>query len=96
MAHTTARADELTAARRVPRGTGDWNDGLTRVGVGGMSLDTSRGYHSARYAISVLNPNGVSRGVARIALDGTVVQPSDAGIALSDDGADHRVEVVLG
>jgi cyclic beta-1,2-glucan synthetase len=51
-------------------------------------------YHSARYEISVLNPNGVSRGVARISLDGKAVPPS--GVALSDDGADHKVEVVLG
>ena len=53
-------------------------------------------YHSARYQIAVLNPDGVSHGVSRISLDGKRVPPSEAGIALSDDGADHDVQVVLG
>jgi cyclic beta-1,2-glucan glucanotransferase len=53
-------------------------------------------YHSARYQIAVSNPNGVSHGVSRISLDGKRVPPSDAGIALSDDGADHDLQVVLG
>ncbi|MBK5257455.1 MAG: hypothetical protein JJE39_15625 [Vicinamibacteria bacterium] len=60
------------------------------------SFEIAFRYHSARYAISVLNPNGVSRGVARILLDGKVMQLSDPSVPLSDDGADHKVEVVLG
>jgi cyclic beta-1,2-glucan synthetase len=52
-------------------------------------------YHSARYEITVENPRGVTRGVSRVELDG---QPlvGGAAIALADDGATHRVGVVLG
>ena len=53
-------------------------------------------YHSARYEIVVVNPNGVSRGVASVELDGTPLPDADAGIPLADDGASHRVRVVLG
>jgi hypothetical protein len=37
----------------------------------------------------------VSRGVSRIVLDGDSLPP-DAPIALLDDGATHRVQVILG
>jgi cyclic beta-1,2-glucan synthetase len=52
-------------------------------------------YHSARYLVVVENPQGVSRGVAATELDG---QPLTRGAAipLADDGATHRVRVVLG
>jgi cyclic beta-1,2-glucan synthetase len=47
------------------------------------------------YRITVENPNGVCRGISRISLDGA--QLSKEGLVpLSDDGLDHRVEVVLG
>jgi cyclic beta-1,2-glucan synthetase len=52
-------------------------------------------YHSARYDISVENPRGVNRGVSKIHLDGEALQPGDA-VPLADDGANHKVEVVLG
>jgi cyclic beta-1,2-glucan synthetase len=52
-------------------------------------------HRSARYQIAVENPRRVSHGVARIELDGTPL-PSDAGVPLADDGATHRVRVVLG
>jgi len=52
-------------------------------------------HRSARYDIAVENPHGVSRGVARIELDG-VALPAAAPIPLADDGARHRVRVVLG
>ena len=50
-------------------------------------------YHSARYDIAVENPRNVTRGVTRVELNGTEVT---APIALVDDGATHRVRVVLG
>lgn len=53
-------------------------------------------YRSAHYDITVANPNGVSHGVARIALDGQVLQTRDGQIPLVDDATRHRVEVVLG
>ena len=52
-------------------------------------------YRSARYAITVENPRGVSRGVSSMHVDGVSLQ-GNLGIALADDGATHRVDVVLG
>jgi cyclic beta-1,2-glucan synthetase len=53
-------------------------------------------YHSARYDIEVENPGRVCRGVVHAELDG-VVLPENAGrIPLVDDGATHRVRLVLG
>jgi cyclic beta-1,2-glucan synthetase len=59
-------------------------------------FDLAFRYRSARYAIAVLNPNGVSRGVSSVSVDGKAFPASGAGIPLSDDGAQHVVEVVLG
>ncbi len=53
-------------------------------------------YRTARYEIAVENPNGVSHGVSRIALDGTPVQTPPAQIELSDDATVHQVQVILG
>jgi cyclic beta-1,2-glucan synthetase len=52
-------------------------------------------YRSARYAITVENPRGVSRGVSSVEVDGILLD-GDRGIALADDGATHRVRIVLG
>ncbi len=52
-------------------------------------------YHSARYEIAVENPRGVTRGVSRVELDDSPLA-GGAAIALTDDGATHRVRVVLG
>lgn len=59
-------------------------------------FDIAFRYRSARYAIAVLNPNGVSRGVSSVSVDGKAFLTGGAGIPLSDDGAQHVVEVVLG
>lgn len=54
-------------------------------------------YRSSRYEISVINPNGVNRGVANATLDGMLLSPCQTSrIALQDDGATHRVEMILG
>ena len=53
-------------------------------------------YRSARYDIAVENPHGVSRGVARVELDGEALSENRARIPLADDGAIHRVRVILG
>ena len=55
-------------------------------------------YRSARYEIVVENPQGVSRGVASAELDGQALGLAGEGAAipLLDDGATHRVRVVLG
>ncbi|MGH7788817.1 MAG: GH36-type glycosyl hydrolase domain-containing protein [Candidatus Binatia bacterium] len=52
-------------------------------------------YHSARYTIAVENPRAVSRGVTHLELDGITLLGSGT-IPLADDGAMHRVRVVLG
>ena len=53
-------------------------------------------YRSTRYDIRVENPHGVSRGIARAELDGVALPGHRALIPLSDDGATHRVRIVLG
>jgi cyclic beta-1,2-glucan synthetase len=51
-------------------------------------------FGGSRYEIEVVNPEHRCRGVAQATLDGATV---DAGaIPLSDDGATHRVRIVLG
>ena len=53
-------------------------------------------YRTARYQIVVDNPQGVSRGVASIELDGQTLTGDGATITLVDDGATHAVRVLLG
>jgi cyclic beta-1,2-glucan synthetase len=53
-------------------------------------------YHSARYDIQVENSRGVSRGILRAELDGVVLSGNQARIPLTDDGATHHVQIVLG
>jgi cyclic beta-1,2-glucan synthetase len=53
-------------------------------------------YHSASYLIQVENPRGVSRGVAHMEVDGRALPDGALSIPLADDGAPHRVRVVLG
>ncbi|MGC2462784.1 MAG: hypothetical protein WA446_17715 [Steroidobacteraceae bacterium] len=53
-------------------------------------------YHSTRYDIQVDNPCGVSRGIVGAELDGEALLGNQARIPLADDGAAHRVRIVLG
>jgi cyclic beta-1,2-glucan synthetase len=53
-------------------------------------------YRSSRYDIAVENPGGVCRGIVRAELDGVALPDRQARIPLTDDGATHRVRVVLG
>jgi cyclic beta-1,2-glucan synthetase len=53
-------------------------------------------HRSARYQITVENPRRKSRGVAQLELDGEALPGGRASIPLADDGAMHRVRVVLG
>ncbi len=48
------------------------------------------------YRIEVENPDGVSRGVSRISVDGTPLSSGESLVPLSDDGGEHQVQVVLG
>jgi cyclic beta-1,2-glucan synthetase len=51
--------------------------------------------HISDYEIAVENPGKVCRGVASIEMDGQTL-PTDAAIALLDDGKTHRLRLVLG
>jgi cyclic beta-1,2-glucan synthetase len=54
-------------------------------------------YRTSRYEIEVTNPHGVCRGILSITVDGEMLASTDtACIPLLDDGATHRVQVVLG
>ena len=53
-------------------------------------------YHSARYAVRVENPHGVTRGIARIMVDESDVPARDGAIPLADDGVEHEIVVTLG
>jgi len=52
-------------------------------------------YHSARYDIVVENPQGVTRGVSSVEVDG-VSHDGQASIPLADDQKSHRIRIVLG
>jgi len=52
-------------------------------------------YRSARYDIVVENPQGVSRGVASVEVDGVFLD-SALSIRLADDQKIHRVRILLG
>lgn len=54
-------------------------------------------YRSARYEIAVENPRGVCRGVFSVTLDGKLMAESkEVLVPLTDDGATHRVSLILG
>jgi cyclic beta-1,2-glucan synthetase len=60
------------------------------------AFEISFRHGSARYEISIENPLGVCRGVLAIKLDGQMLPAKPALIPLADDGASHRVQIVLG
>ena len=51
---------------------------------------------TARYAISVENPDGVCRGVTEALLDGVNIVGRPVRVRLADDGQTHRIHLVLG
>lgn len=51
-------------------------------------------YGGTLYNINIVNPDGVSKGVIRVELDGVAIP--DKVLAMSDDGATHAVTVVMG
>jgi cyclic beta-1,2-glucan synthetase len=53
-------------------------------------------YGASHYRISVENPHGVSRGIARASLDGRDISRAPCEIALVDDGSPHHGRVTLG
>jgi cyclic beta-1,2-glucan synthetase len=53
-------------------------------------------YRSARYEITVENPDSVCRGVAHAELDGRTLTDGATRVPLVDDGQAHTVRVILG
>jgi cyclic beta-1,2-glucan synthetase len=60
------------------------------------SFEIAFRYRTARYEITVENPNGVNRGIAYAELDGVDMLERPLRIALADDNAAHRLRVILG
>jgi cyclic beta-1,2-glucan synthetase len=52
-------------------------------------------YHTTTYEVAVDNPHAVSSGILTAELDGELLADG-ARVALHDDGATHRLRVVLG
>jgi cyclic beta-1,2-glucan synthetase len=52
-------------------------------------------YGATNYEIRVENPNGVCRGISKAELDGVLTEGPGASLRLVDDGATHRVRVLL-
>lgn len=52
-------------------------------------------YHSSRYEIQVSNPNGATKGVVGLTLDGATLSPNSE-LKLVDDGSTHQVRVIMG
>jgi cyclic beta-1,2-glucan synthetase len=53
-------------------------------------------YHGSRYEITVENPRGVTRGIARLEVDGRPLASGSTSLPLEADGARHRVRAILG
>ncbi len=53
-------------------------------------------HKTSRYEIKVENPNGVSRGIVSVELDGVEQVYENKGILLKDDGQLHHLRVILG
>jgi cyclic beta-1,2-glucan synthetase len=53
-------------------------------------------HHTSRYEVFVDNHAGACRGIARLELDDQALPQGSTHIALVDDGAIHRVRVILG
>ena len=51
---------------------------------------------TARYEITVKNPNGVMRGIVRLELDGEPFPAAEKTVPLKDDGREHAVNVEMG
>ena len=59
----------------------------------GYQMDYKKG--GSLYHLEVKNPEGVSRGVKQIRVDGRTIDAAQ-GIRLVDDGKPHRVEILMG
>jgi cyclic beta-1,2-glucan synthetase len=60
------------------------------------SFEITRLYGSSRYHIVVENPQGVSRGMVHVSLDGRELSSTVCEMPLIDDGRDHEGRVIMG
>ena len=58
------------------------------------SFEVSRKFRGATYKITIKNPNNVSKGVAKILVDGNELIGSI--LPIYNDGKTHKVEVLMG
>jgi len=66
------------------------------IPVGWPRFEVTLRHRSARYEIVVENPDGISRGIGSVQVDGTAVINLPLHLPLLDDGAAHHVLVRLG
>jgi cyclic beta-1,2-glucan synthetase len=66
------------------------------IPVGWPGFEVTLRHRSAHYAITVENPDRVSRGVRSVQVDGTAVVDLPLRLTLLDDGATHPVLVRMG
>jgi cyclic beta-1,2-glucan synthetase len=59
------------------------------------SFEATHQHGASSYTIAVQNPDGVSKGVQSIRVDGVPIDVAQ-GVRLVDDGKPHRVDVVMG
>jgi cyclic beta-1,2-glucan synthetase len=59
------------------------------------AFQVSLRFGATRYEVAVENPDGVSRGLASLQLDGEALPPGEGRIPLVDDGRIHQVRAVL-
>ncbi|HET8579040.1 MAG TPA: glucoamylase family protein [Methylomirabilota bacterium] len=63
---------------------------------GWRSFEITFRYRTSRYEVRVENPRAVMRGISTIEVDGTPLPAGSGKLRLTDDGAVHRVQIVLG
>ena len=63
---------------------------------GWPSFEVTFRYRASRYEVKVENPRGMTRGISTIEVDGDPLPSGIGKLRLSDDGATHRVRIVLG
>ena len=63
---------------------------------GWPSFEVTFRYRASRYEVRVENPRGMTRGISMVEVDGAPLPSGTGKLPLSDDGATHRVRIVLG
>ena len=86
-------ASHVDMVREVLRAQAYWRSKCLAVDL--VLVNEALRFGATRYEVTVENPEGVCRGVARLELDG-VATSDHTGIPVVDDHGVHRVRAVLG